>query len=49
MVAIESGSGVPASIIFKTGSRMHLMSGNNRLMIARGLRQRPQVIIVEYP
>ena len=48
MADIESGADIPAPIIFKSGSKMHLMSGNNRLMIARGLRQRPQVIIVEY-
>lgn len=49
MSAIEIGSEVPAPIIFSTAGRMHLMSGNNRLMIARGMRQQPKVIIVEYP
>ncbi len=47
--AIKDGSGILAPIIFKTGDRMHLMSGNTRLMIARGLKQRPEVIIIEYP
>lgn len=46
---IKNGSKIPVPIIFKVGDKTHLMSGNNRLMIARGLKQRPMVIIVEYP
>ena len=44
---MESGEPLDAPIILKSDNRLHLVSGNTRLMVAQALGVRPQVLIVD--
>lgn len=46
--AIFSEKSLPAPIILKYKGRYHKVAGNTRLMFARGLGQKPSVLIGEY-
>lgn len=43
----EKGERLDAPVVVKVGDRLHLVSGNTRLMITRALGQAPHVLVVE--
>src|SRR3989344_7233648 len=43
---IERGESLDAPIICQKGGRLHLVSGNTRLMVTRALGKLPQVLLV---
>ena len=45
--ALQSGIPIDAPIIARQGDTLHLVSGNTRLMVARALGVRPDVLIVD--
>jgi len=44
---MESGGEIEAPIIYRNMNSLHLVSGNTRLMVAKALGVRPQVLVVE--
>lgn len=44
---LEAGESLGAPIVLKTGDRLHLVSGNTRLMVARAMGVTPRVLVVE--
>ena len=44
---IESAEMLDAPIVCQKGDRLHLVSGNTRLMVARALGKSPQVLLVK--
>ncbi len=46
-VKMENGEELDAPVIFKYEGKLHLVSGNTRLMVARALGVTPQVLVVE--
>ncbi|MEI8061875.1 MAG: hypothetical protein WCG97_01090 [bacterium] len=43
---IESGESLDAPIILKTAGKLHLVSGNTRLMVSRAIGITPKVLLV---
>ena len=43
---IESGSDLDAPIVCALGDRLHLVSGNTRLMVARALGMQPRILLI---
>lgn len=43
---IENGESLDAPIICQKGDRLHLVSGNTRLIVTRALGMLPQVLLV---
>lgn len=44
---MESRGEIEAPIVYKNKDSLHLVSGNTRLMVAKALGVRPQVLVVE--
>ena len=44
---MESGGEIEAPIVYKNKDNLHLVSGNTRLMVAKALGVRPQVLVIE--
>jgi hypothetical protein len=44
---MQSGTPVDAAVIARRGNILHLVSGNTRLMVARAMGIRPEVLIVD--
>jgi hypothetical protein len=44
---LECGQKLDAPIILKHSGKIHLVSGNTRLMVARALSMKPKVLLVE--
>lgn len=45
---MESGEEIDAPMIYKHKNLLYLVSGNTRLMVAKALSARPQVVFVEF-
>ena len=43
---LEKGENLDAPIIYQKGDKLHLVSGNTRLMVVRALGKTPQVLLV---
>ena len=46
-VIMEQGGTLPAPIICQKGNRLHLVSGNTRLMTARAFGKTPKILLVK--
>ncbi|MFT5849903.1 MAG: ParB-like chromosome segregation protein Spo0J, partial [Patiriisocius sp.] len=44
---LQSGQATDAPIVMKFGDRYHLVAGNTRLMAAKALGVRPQILLFE--